>query len=122
MLGSKVIEALDKLRPPGPTWASETALLAAIENALQRLGVRFLRRPLKRASQPVLVVDSVPNLFVLVSFAGDAQAVTKAAARLQIDQRGLPLARPVLVLGSPPEHVALRKALSQLGIILVECD
>ena len=121
MLGSKVIEALDGVRPPDATWASEAALVGAIETELRRHGVKFLRRPLRRTRQPVLIVDSLPNLLVLVSVSGDTQMVTKAAAQLQIDQKGLPLTRPVMVLGSPPEHASLRRALSQLGIILVEC-
>ena len=121
MLGSKVIEALDKLRPPGPSWPSEAALQAAIEGELRRFGVKFLRRPTKRNSRPVLVVDTTPSLLLVISLAGDTQAITNAAAQLQINQKTLPLTRPVAVLGSAPEHVALRKALTQLGIILVEC-
>ena len=121
MLGSKVIEALDRLRPLGPIWPSEALLLGAIETELRKLGVRFMRRPVKRARRPVLVVDSTPNLLVLISLAGDTEAITEAAAQLHFDQKALPLTRPVVVLGTPLAHVALRKALSQLGIILVEC-
>ena len=118
---AKVIEALEKLRPPGPTWPSEAVLLAAIETELRKLGVRFLQRTRPPGARPELMVDSAPNLLLGLSLSGDWRKVAVAAAQLCIDQKSLPLARPVVVLGSPADHAALKEALTQLGITALEC-
>ena len=121
MQASKTIEALAKVRPHGTTWPSEAALRLAIEAALRNLGIRFLCRPASAAGVTELLVDSAPNLLMVISLSGDWQKIVAAAAQICIDQKALPLARPVIVLGSPPSPVALKDALAQLDFILIEC-
>ena len=117
----RVIQALAGLRAPPSGWASARALQTAIESRLRELGVKVMRRRVDKRGQGELVVDSAPNLLLEISCSGEATRVSEAAAQLCIHRKGLPLAGAVMVLGSPPQHAALRSALAALHITVVEC-
>ncbi len=59
---SEVLEAMVKLRPPGPTWSSEAKMLIGMEDELRTLGIKFLGRQISSCGYPELVLDSVPNV------------------------------------------------------------
>ena len=117
----EVIHALAELRAPPSGWASDRALQTAIEARLRELGVRVMRRPVDKRGRAELVVDSAPNLLLEFSRSGESSMVSQAAAQLCIHRKALPLAGAVMVLGSPPQHATLRRALAELHITVVEC-